>query len=185
MTSPAFPLLSAGRLEAVQQRLYLLRWAMLGCALLLFGLCLLQQLQLPWLLLAQAWLTLLAVNLALPWLARRGVPPRRLLALGLAADVMVLTELLAFSGGAANPLASLYLPPVLFGAPPVSYKHLRAHETGRRCCWVRGCCRHARPGRWRWPAWRPMPCCSTGTCHGRWPVAMLPMPSSCTSWACG
>ncbi|VEB40842.1 Response regulator prrA [Chromobacterium violaceum] len=30
--------------------------------------------------------------------------------------MLVLTELLAFSGGAANPLASLYLPPVLFAA---------------------------------------------------------------------
>ncbi|SCK15908.1 ATP-binding protein [Vogesella sp. LIG4] len=116
MTSPVSPFLSAGRLEAVSQRLYLLRWAMLGSALLLLLLAFARQLQLPWLLLWQALTTLALLNLSLPWLARRALGPRQLLALGLAGDVLVLTELLAFSGGAANPLASLYLLPVLFGA---------------------------------------------------------------------
>ncbi|MEQ6289557.1 ATP-binding protein [Vogesella sp. GCM10023246] len=116
MNAIASPLPFAANLGLIQRRIAQLRWLLLLLALLLWPLARWQGLSLPWLLLAQAWLTLLAVNLALPWLARRGVLPRRLLALGLAADVLVLTELLAFSGGAANPLASLYLPPVLFGA---------------------------------------------------------------------
>ncbi|MFC3531797.1 ATP-binding protein [Vogesella facilis] len=116
MMSSVSPFLSAGRLDAVLPRLSLLRWAMLGGALLLLALCQARQLALPWLPLLQALATLALLNLLLPWLARRGVAAQHLLALGLAADVLVLTELLAFSGGAANPLASLYLPPVLFGA---------------------------------------------------------------------
>lgn len=111
-----FPFLSGQRLDAVLQRLCQLRWGMLAGGLLLLALCHALSLQLPWWLLLQALATLALLNLALPWLAARGVAVRRLLALGLAGDVLVLTELLAFSGGAANPLASLYLPPVLFGA---------------------------------------------------------------------
>jgi len=116
MMPSMLPFLSAHRADAVLQRLCLLRWGMLAGGLLLLALCLALGLQLPWWLLLQAMATLAMLNLALPWLAARGVAVQRLLALGLVGDVLVLTELLAFSGGAANPLASLYLPPVLFGA---------------------------------------------------------------------
>jgi two-component system sensor histidine kinase RegB len=89
-----------------------LRWLMLGAAL--------QRWRWPrcWPcscrgLLVQALATLAVLNFALRhW----PLPPRSQLALGLFGDVLVLSEVLAFSGGAANPLASLYLPPVLLAA---------------------------------------------------------------------
>ncbi|HJV06215.1 MAG TPA: HAMP domain-containing sensor histidine kinase [Chromobacteriaceae bacterium] len=71
---------------------------------------------LPWGLLGQALLTLLLAHGGLSLWLRRGGPVRLILQLGLLLDVLTLTELLAFSGGAANPLASLYLPPVLLAA---------------------------------------------------------------------
>ncbi|WP_229804659.1 ATP-binding protein [Paludibacterium paludis] len=71
---------------------------------------------LPYPLLAQALLTLTAANLVLARCGARSRTPALWLGAGLAADVICLTEVLAFTGGAANPLASLYLPPVLFAA---------------------------------------------------------------------
>lgn len=114
--STVFPALFAANLELVQQRLLQLRWAMLLAALLLIALGQLAGLVLPLVLLGQAWLTLALVNVLTPWLARRGCSSRQLITIGLLADIAVLTEMLALTGGAANPLASLYLPPVLFGA---------------------------------------------------------------------
>lgn len=93
-----------------------LRWLMLWLAMAALAGCALERVALPWLLVGQALATLAAVNLLLPRLPAWGVPAKQALRLGLLADVLVLTELLAFSGGAANPLASLYLPPVLFAA---------------------------------------------------------------------
>lgn len=93
-----------------------LRWLMLAAGSLLLLLCLLSGLTMPWLLLLQALATLALCNGVLGWQLRRGSPPLLLLRLGLLADLLALTECLAFSGGAANPLASLYLPPVLFAA---------------------------------------------------------------------
>src|SRR5574343_986003 len=116
MMPTVFPALFAANLELVHQRLLQLRWAMLLAALLLIVLGQLAGLVLPLVLLGQAWLTLALLNLLTPWLARRGLPPRDLISIGLLADIAVLTEMLALTGGAANPLASLYLPPVLFGA---------------------------------------------------------------------
>ncbi|WP_434657101.1 ATP-binding protein [Chromobacterium violaceum] len=93
-----------------------LRWLMLWLAMAALAGCALERVALPWLLVGQALTTLAAVNLLLPRLPAWGLPAKQALRLGLLADVLVLTELLAFSGGAANPLASLYLPPVLFAA---------------------------------------------------------------------
>ncbi|MFB0824018.1 ATP-binding protein [Chromobacterium violaceum] len=93
-----------------------LRWLMLWLAMAALAGCALERVALPWLLVGQALATLAAVNLLLPRLPAWGLPAKQALRLGLLADVLVLTELLAFSGGAANPLASLYLPPVLFAA---------------------------------------------------------------------
>lgn len=93
-----------------------LRWLMLWLAMAALAGCALERVALPWLLVGQALATLAAVNLLLPRLPAWGMPAKQALRLGLLADVLVLTELLAFSGGAANPLASLYLPPVLFAA---------------------------------------------------------------------
>ncbi|WP_168209755.1 HAMP domain-containing histidine kinase [Chromobacterium paludis] len=93
-----------------------LRWLMLLLALALAAACALAEVALPWPLIGQALATLALVNLALPRLPAWGLSDEAALRLGLLADVLVLTELLAFSGGAANPLASLYLPPVLFAA---------------------------------------------------------------------
>ncbi len=93
-----------------------LRWLMLWLAMAALAGCALERVALPWLLVGQALATLAAVNLLLPRFPAWGLPAKQALRLGLLADVLVLTELLAFSGGAANPLASLYLPPVLFAA---------------------------------------------------------------------
>ncbi|MGL6070030.1 ATP-binding protein [Craterilacuibacter sp.] len=97
-------------------RIIRLRWLMLLAASVLLCALRWRGIVLPWALCAQALATLAVINLALQFngLARwRGINP---LALGLFADVLALTEILAFSGGAANPLASLYLPPILFAA---------------------------------------------------------------------
>jgi two-component system sensor histidine kinase RegB len=99
-----------------QARVRTLRWAMLAVALFALLVCALAGIELAWLPLAQAWLVLAGVNLAMPRLARRGVTPGVLLAAGLCADVLTLAEMLAYSGGAANPLASLFLPPVLLAS---------------------------------------------------------------------
>ena len=93
-----------------------LRWLMLLLGSCVALACWWQHVYLPWPLLIQALLTLAALNAALPWWLRRGGDPLLALRIGLGADVLVLTELLAFTGGAANPLASLFLPPVLFAA---------------------------------------------------------------------
>jgi two-component system sensor histidine kinase RegB len=93
-----------------------LRWLMLGAGGVLLLLLAAAGLSLPWLLLLQALATLALFNQLLGGQLQRGASPLLLLRLGLLADVLALTECLAFSGGAANPLASLYLPPVLFAA---------------------------------------------------------------------
>lgn len=98
------------------RRVCRLRWMMLLLASALMAGCALLDVALPWTLIIQALATLALVNLALPRLPDWEVSAEQALRLGLLADVLVLTELLAFSGGAANPLASLYLPPVLFAA---------------------------------------------------------------------
>ena len=93
-----------------------LRWLMLAAGLVLLLLCAASGLSLPWLLLLQALATLAGFNFILGRNVTRHGSPLLMLRLGLLADVLALTECLAFSGGAANPLASLYLPPVLFAA---------------------------------------------------------------------
>lgn len=93
-----------------------LRWLMLGAGGVLLLLIAAAGVSLPWLLLLQALATLALFNQLLTAQLQRGASPLLLLRLGLLADVLALTECLAFSGGAANPLASLYLPPVLFAA---------------------------------------------------------------------
>ncbi|KZE33452.1 ATP-binding protein [Crenobacter luteus] len=112
--SPAEPgsaPLARAALAVARVRDAMLALAAVGCAALA-----LSGVVLPWWLVAQALATLFAVNrLGVAALAR-GSAPRRWLAVGLVADLVALTELLAFTGGAANPLASLYLPVVLIGA---------------------------------------------------------------------
>ncbi|OWY37703.1 ATP-binding protein [Xenophilus sp. AP218F] len=93
-----------------------LRWLMLALAAGLILACRALDIALPWLLVGQSLAILALANLALAARLRRGAAPLVVLRWGLLADVAALTELLAFSGGAANPLASLYLPPVLFAA---------------------------------------------------------------------
>ena len=111
----ALPGLFAANLERAAHQLQCLRWMMLLAATMLTLLTLGSSVLLPWPLLLQAGLTLALVNALLPrFLARHSA--QRVVFAGLLADILVLTELLAFSGGAANPLASLYLPPVLFAA---------------------------------------------------------------------
>lgn len=97
-------------------RLGRLRWGALLLALLVLAACAVAGVALPWLGVLQALLTLALVNGVLEWGARRGQPPQRLVRVGLLADVVVLSELLALTGGAANPMATLYLLPVLFAA---------------------------------------------------------------------
>lgn len=100
---------AARRLSLVRRIMLLLSMlAMLGCAL--------AGVVMPWTLLVAGLFGLLLFNLALDsWLARGGTPTL-ILRLGLLADVLALAEMLALTGGAANPLASLFLPPVLFAA---------------------------------------------------------------------
>lgn len=103
-------------LPRAERHLWYLRWAMLLLAGALLLLASTQALRLAWLPLLQALLTLGALNLMLPWLKRQQLGPLWLIRIGVCADLLALSEVLAFSGGAANPLASLYLPPVLFAA---------------------------------------------------------------------
>ncbi|MBV8046079.1 MAG: HAMP domain-containing histidine kinase [Paludibacterium sp.] len=103
-------------LGRAQQRLTALRWGMLGLCLLLLAAAAAVPVRLAWLPIGQALATLALINAVLPQLKRRGVAPLLSIRIGLLADVVALSEVLAFSGGAANPLASLYLPPVLFAA---------------------------------------------------------------------
>ncbi len=112
MLAPAL----AGDAPQAGARVRRLRWLMLWLAAAMLAGCALERVALPWLLVGQALGTLALVNLLLPRLPAWGLPAELALRLGLLFDVLVLTELLAFSGGAANPLASLYLPPVLFAA---------------------------------------------------------------------
>lgn len=107
---------AAIELERALQRIGMLRWGMLALSAAVLILSAAYGLALAWPLLVQALATLALVNLALWRLHRRRVAPLWLIRVGLAADVVALTEVLAFSGGAANPLASLYLPPLLFAA---------------------------------------------------------------------
>lgn len=113
--SSLFPAVAV-ELGRALQRIGLLRWGMLALSALVLGAAYVYGLALAWPLLLQALLTLALVNLLLQSLRRHGATPMLLIRLGLAADVLALTEILAFSGGAANPLASLYLPPLLFAA---------------------------------------------------------------------
>lgn len=112
------PLVSVapGDLVRAERRLGWLRWGMLLLSGVVLLLCAWQALQLAWLPLLQALATLALVNLGLHVLRQQRFQPLQLLRLGLLADILALSEVLAFSGGAANPLASLYLPPVLFAA---------------------------------------------------------------------
>ncbi len=63
-----------------------------------------------------AILTLALGNSLLGWIYLKHPATRHLLEAGLCIDVFVLTEILYFSGGAANPIVSLYLPPILIAA---------------------------------------------------------------------
>lgn len=111
MVSPVFADPSRAAARLVQ-----LRWTMLGLAVLASALAAWRGVALPWALQGQALATLALLNLALQCWPALSARPGLALRLGLGGDVLALTELLAFSGGAANPLASLYLPPVLFAA---------------------------------------------------------------------
>jgi len=93
-----------------------LRWGMLALSVLVLVIAGSMDIQLAWLPLVQALLTLVLINGALIALRQRHVSALWLVRVGILADVLCLSELLLFSGGAANPMASLYLPPVLFAA---------------------------------------------------------------------
>lgn len=112
MSVPLSPILFSN----AAQRMIQLRWLMLLAAVLLLGLLFWQGIVLPWGLCMQALATLALINLALARGLFAALAHMHALALGLLADVLILTEILALSGGAANPLASLYLPPILFAA---------------------------------------------------------------------
>ncbi|BAK78377.1 integral membrane sensor signal transduction histidine kinase [Pseudogulbenkiania sp. NH8B] len=100
---------AARRLSLVRRIMLLLSiLAMLGCAL--------TGVVMPWMPLLAGLCGLLLLNLALDYGLVRGGSPARILRLGLLADVLVLAALLWLTGGAANPLGSLFLPPVLFAA---------------------------------------------------------------------
>ncbi|WP_024304181.1 ATP-binding protein [Pseudogulbenkiania sp. MAI-1] len=108
--------LFAPDLARAMQRLSLVRRVMLALSLLTLLGCALAGVAVPWMLLLAGLLGLLLLNLGLDaWLARGG-SPGLILRLGLLADVLVLAEVVALTGGAVNPLASLFLPPVLFAA---------------------------------------------------------------------
>ncbi|WP_293765684.1 ATP-binding protein [uncultured Aquitalea sp.] len=98
------------------RQLIRLRWMMLALGAIALGAGLAQGLVLPGWLVGQALLTLAVVNALLHRRERQGRARLGAVRLGLLFDVLALTECLAFTGGAANPLASLYLPPVLFAA---------------------------------------------------------------------
>jgi two-component system sensor histidine kinase RegB len=110
-----FPVASS-ELTRAHLRLAQLRWGMLLLSCLALGFCAWQSMQMAWLPLIQALATLGLINLGLRVLQRQQLAALWLVRLGLLADVLALSEVLLFSGGAANPLASLYLPPVLFAA---------------------------------------------------------------------
>lgn len=113
MIASAFPALLAADLSRTRWQLARLRWLMLAAGLVALAVAAYAGLQLPWLLLGQAGLTLAVLNAVL---ARLPLSDATAVAAGLLADWLVLTEVLALTGGAANPLASLYLPPVLLAA---------------------------------------------------------------------
>jgi two-component system sensor histidine kinase RegB len=104
------------RLGYVCSRIGRLRWGMWlgGCAL--FGWSASQHVELPW---HGIWLVLVMlalVNLILTFALRRDFSPAWVLRIGLVTDQVCLTALLALSGGAANPLALLYLFPLILAA---------------------------------------------------------------------
>lgn len=94
-----------------EQRLVQLRYAMVALGLLALAAAGFFGVELAWLPCLAALVLLALANLSLSRVGTRGA-----LLSGLAADVLALSLLLFASGGAANPLASLYLPPVLFAA---------------------------------------------------------------------
>ncbi|WP_028534740.1 ATP-binding protein [Paludibacterium yongneupense] len=106
----------ASDLPRALARVRSLRSGMLLVALCALAVCAAAGVELAWLPLIQAWTVLAVLNLLLSRLSRRGVSPGGLLAASLCADVLTLAEMLAYSGGAANPLASLFLPPVLLAS---------------------------------------------------------------------
>lgn len=117
MNAPRLPrtLLTPDLPRAVR-RLSLVRRVMLLSAFLAVLGAALAGVALPWLPLGLGLGGLFAANLALDHWLGRGGSAALILQLGLGADVLVLAALLALTGGAANPLASLFLPPVLFAA---------------------------------------------------------------------
>lgn len=98
------------------RRLAGLRWGMLATAVLALVVLAVLGVRLPWVLLGQALLTLALFNAVSMLRAARSTRPQRWLQAALVADTLTLTELLLFSGGAANPLSSLYILPVLCAA---------------------------------------------------------------------
>lgn len=107
---------SNGRLGSACIGIARLRWLLCLAACAAFGWAAYLHATLPWLGILQALLTLGGVNLALILARKRGLAPMHELRIGLGVDMLCLTELLAFSGGPANPLASLYLPPLMLAA---------------------------------------------------------------------
>lgn len=92
------------------------RWLMLLAGASTAFACRLWGNSLPWLWVTQALLVLAVVNSILGYWLTRTPDALWVIRCGLLADVAVLTELLSLTGGAMNPFASLYLPPVLFAA---------------------------------------------------------------------
>lgn len=70
----------------------------------------------PWLPLALTLLFLVSINGLLHYWLYSHHSQQCMMELGLLADVLMLTELLYLTGGIANPMASLYLPPLLLAA---------------------------------------------------------------------
>lgn len=92
------------------------RWLLIGLLLLGMLLAPVAFIRLPYVFLSIPLVFLSGFNLILSLLYRRAGLLRGLVELGLLADVLSLSTLLYLSGGITNPLASLYLPPILIAA---------------------------------------------------------------------
>jgi len=90
-----------------------LRWALLAVAVLTLAALSAAGWELPLPELGATLLLLAGANLSL---AHAGLAPSTTLRAGLLADTLALSALVALTGGAANPIASLFLGPVLFAA---------------------------------------------------------------------
>ncbi|OYD23298.1 histidine kinase dimerization/phospho-acceptor domain-containing protein [Oceanimonas baumannii] len=133
MTKPLSATLPLLDLDRVLRFSLYSRWAfsaVLGSSLLVFYS---MQLALPLLPLAAVAASMAGVNLWLSRNWRNGRPAQWLLALGLLLDILALAIVLGLTGGASNPLAVLFLLPLVMAAlvcPPRFSWWLTAQATG-------------------------------------------------------